>query len=153
MDNTNDTVSVQGYALLWDVKYVMGEYVESVSRGALAGADMSEVKLLVDHDFSLLLASTGGGTLKLTIDNKGLFFKASLPMTDVGVYTAEMVSRRDLTQTSWGFTLDKKSGSNWSTLESGVAYRVITKVNKLWDVSICTYPANPKTWVTLSDNF
>lgn len=145
---------IQGYALLWNSPYPFVEngqgYIEEIDPSALKNADISDVRFLRDHNQSLILGSTKSGTLRLKIDAVGLFFTADVPNTLEGKDTAELIRRKILNQTSFGFSTPA-NGSKWTTHE-GTAVRRIVKISKLYDVSVVTFPANPKTSVWLKED-
>ena len=136
---------VSGYPVLYDVPYSMGNHFEQIAPGCFDKADFSEIRLLREHNPSLLLARIGTPTLTVKTDAKGLFFRATLPDTELGFETAKLMNEGVLTQLSWGWagTVDR-----WSTYK-GKQLRIIVAVRTLYDVSICTYPANPATFVQL----
>ena len=136
---------IEGYAILWGVSYPMSGYMETIHKDALKAADLSDIKLLRDHNQSLLLGRNVSGTLKIMIDQTGLFFRATVPDSSLGNETADLVERRDLSQCSWGFTSDENKDSHWTQGPSGVPRREIMHVHKVYDISLVTFPANPMT--------
>lgn len=136
---------IEGYAILWNVSYPMGGYMESIHPDALKNADLTDIKFLRDHNQSLLLGRNASGTLKTMIDQTGLFFRVTVPDSSLGNETADLVTRRDLSQCSWGFTSDENKDSTWTQGPSGVPRRTIMHVHKVYDISLVTFPANPMT--------
>jgi len=146
MSNSNSTLNtVFGYPVLYNVPYDMGNHFEQVAPGCFDKADLSEIRLLRDHNPSLLLSRIGTPTLTVKPDAKGLFFRATMPDTELGEETAKLLQSGVLTQLSWGWsgTVDR-----WSTYK-GRQLRIITAVQTVWDISLVTYPANPATLVQL----
>ena len=144
----NEKRYIFGYALLWSTIYDFGAgYWERIAPGALDKADLTDVRMLLNHDPGKLLARSKSGTLTLKIDSKGLFFRALLPQSELGNETAEMIGRGDLSGCSWGFSV-AKGGDTWTTTATG-EMRTITAVKRVFDTSACTYPANPETCVFL----
>lgn len=146
MSNSSSTLStVFGYPVLYNVPYDMGNHWEQIAPGCFDKADLSEIRLLRDHNPSLLLARIGTPTMTVKPDNKGLFFRAMMPETELGESTAKLLQSGVLTQLSWGWsgTVDR-----WSTYK-GRQLRIITAVQTVWDISLVTYPANPATLVQL----
>jgi HK97 family phage prohead protease len=84
-----------------------------------------------------LLARTASGTLEVKEDDKGLYYRFEMPNTSYGNDLLELYKRGDLTQSSFGFTVDKDS---WR-LEDGQHVRYIESVSSLFDVSPVVYPA------------
>lgn len=146
MSNSSSTLStVFGYPVLYNVPYDMGNHWEQIAPGCFDKSDMSEIRLLRDHNPSLLLARIGTATMTVKTDSKGLFFRSTMPNTELGQETAKLLQSGVLTQLSWGWsgTVDR-----WSTYQ-GRQLRIITAVRTVWDISLVTYPANPATLVQL----
>ena len=73
---------VEGYATTFNEPYVLYEYdgvqyKEIIDRGALEGADMSDIIFLYDHEGNVL-ARRSNGTLIVDTDHRGLFVAADL---------------------------------------------------------------------------
>jgi hypothetical protein len=140
------TAVIGGYVVTWNTIYDMGGYYERIAPGALDKADITDVACLFNHDMSQILSRTTSGSLKLKIDSKGLYYSATLPDSDLGEYIEDMVTRGDVFQSFWGFT---GVSETWSVTKDGSQLRTITSVQKVWDASPVTFPANPATSVML----
>lgn len=143
MDAQDDYI-IEGYAIVWNVETVMYtergiEYKEQIVRGALDGADLSDVVLNVDHQ-GRPLARTKNGTLHLTIDDKGLFIRAEL-RTDEGKKVYDEIKQGLFETMSFCFQISEEEYNQDYTMRS------ITKINKLWDVSVTTRGAYEQTSV------
>lgn len=140
-------IKLSGYASITNVTYpimdFLGEYQETIARGAFAKAvGTDDVRLLLNHD-GLPLARTKSGTLTLTEDDRGLHVDADLDGSSPEVQSLSSAMRRgDLDQMSFAFQAEQQS---WSP---DYSQRTISKV-KLYDVSVVTYPANPATSAAL----
>lgn len=134
---------IEGYAVLFGVEYSFGDYIEVISPKAFTRTKFEEVAFLRDHNPSLLLARNTAGTLKIQVDQRGLFFQAVLTTGALADETFSLVERGDLFQCSWGFRISD-AGSVWTT-RNGVPVRTIADVSQVFDVSLVTYPANPET--------
>ena len=75
---------------------ISGSYIEIVKRGALDGADLSDVRLLVGHDASRIPLARTPKTMSLTVDDDGLAMRAVLPDTEAGREAYEAVERGDM---------------------------------------------------------
>src|SRR6266511_3240538 len=86
----------EGHAAVFNEVADLGEFTESVERGAfrkaLAAGD--NIPMLYRHNSELpLLASTGGGTLKLEEDPRGLKVTADVAATSLGKDLKILVDR------------------------------------------------------------
>lgn len=137
---------VTGYAAVFNSRsQEMWGFVEEIDARAFDEADMSDVRALFNHDPNLLLARTPN-TLKLSVDERGLRYEFDLPDTTAGADLAELLRRGDVTQSSFGFTIDQ---DEWEEREGELPLRRITKIKRLFDVSPVTYPAYQEASVAL----
>ena len=143
---SKEKVFLSGYALTYGTAYVYGNFIEIIERGALDEANMTDVLALLDHNSSKLLGRSSSGTLTLKSDNTGLFFRVEVPATGLGAEVATLVARGDLRQCSWGFSL-AKDGEKWDYSPNGLPVRRITKVGRVFDITVTACPANDKTSV------
>jgi HK97 family phage prohead protease len=138
---------ISGYAAVFDSDSEdLGGFTERIERGAFAEAiKVSDVRALFNHDNNMILARTASGTLRIYEDERGLKYEFEAPNTTVGNDVLEMIKRGDISQSSFGFTVEKDS---W-TKRDGTTYRTIKKVKKLYDVSPVTFPAYPEASVAV----
>lgn len=138
-----------GYALRFDSDYPMwhkdiGDFFERVDRNALKNADMSDVRVLFNHDPNQILGRTKSGTARVGVDEKGLWYEVDLPESAATI--REAIMRGDIDQSSWGFFLKKEKGDKVE-IRDGKLYRTLMEVEKVLDASPVTFPANPDTSV------
>jgi HK97 family phage prohead protease len=95
VDTSKDGWSFEGLAAVYDQETDLGQYTESMARGSYRKvlSRGENVPMLHDHNVMLpVLATTGGGTLKLADDTKGLRVKADIAKHFVGEAVRELVS-------------------------------------------------------------
>ena len=136
----DDTLVVEGYASNFEVEYDLGYFRESVARGAFDDVLNDDVRFLLNHT-GAPLARTTNGTLELSVDDKGLKYRAALADTQDGRDLHKLIKRGDINQSSFAFTIE---ADEWSDDRS---VRTITKIGRLLDTSAVTYPASPSTSV------
>lgn len=137
---------VRGYASTFE-PYLMFDddgiqYFERIAPTAFEDADMSDVVFLRDHT-GRVLARTKNGALNLTTDTHGL-----LSVTDLGLTTASKEMFEDIrtgnySQMSFSFVVAR--GGEHFEEEARKVTRVIDRIEKLYDVSAVSFPANPGT--------
>jgi HK97 family phage prohead protease/HK97 family phage major capsid protein len=130
---------LEGYAAKFDTVTNIGPFREKVDAAAFDAVLDQDVRFLINHE-GLPLARTKNGTLKMEVRQEGLWMQADMVDTQASRDLYNMVQRGDIDQMSFGFTI---SPENWRKDESGV--RVISKVNRLLDVSAVTFAAYPTT--------
>jgi len=148
---TDDGGTFSGYASVFNEETeIGGMFREVIMPGAFERAikEGDDVRLLVNHDPSLLLGRTKSGTLRLQEDKHGLWMEGDPPNTQLAHDTMELVKRGDLDSMSFAFMVDE-DGENWPKREEGkLPLREITSA-RLFDASIVTYPAYEGTSVGL----
>lgn len=100
-----------------------------------------DVRFLVDHEPSKVLARTASGTMALRKDKKGLAVEADLADTSIGRDLAILLERGDVSSMSFGFIMRSDS---WQQQKDGSELRTIEDLD-LFDVSAVTFPAYPQT--------
>jgi HK97 family phage prohead protease len=133
----------EGYAATFDKPYVLYEfdgvtYYEVIDRGALAGADISDVIMQYDHQGNVL-ARVSNGTLGIEADESGLFIFADLSKSRASRELYEEITAGLVTKMSWCFTVAEES------YDSDTRTRKIHRINKMYDVSAVSIPVNGDT--------
>ena len=145
---------VQGYASVFNHPYTLyedNEFViqEQVDSKAFEETDMSDVIFQYNHE-GRVFARTKNNTLSVLPDEKGLAILADLGGTEIGQQLYEEIKGGYTTQMSYGYTV---GGSQWedSELDDGriLSLRTITRVNKVYDVSAVSIPANDATSISV----
>lgn len=129
--------TVEGYASVFNSMSEDLGFREIILPGAFSDVLDNDVRALYNHDSNYLLARTTSGTLELKEDEKGLYYRFEMPNTSYGNDMLELFRRGDLTQSSFGFTVEKDS---WR-MKDGQQVRYIERVGSLFDVSPVVYPA------------
>ena len=149
-DQGDEKRIVTGYASTFDEPYVLYDgdgwkYLEVVDRGAFDNTDMSDVIMQYDHR-GRVFARTRNNTLTVKPDDKGLFIEADLAGTEIGRELYEEIRGGYTDRMSFGFTVNGEF-EEYEKTEEGVALyiRHITSVEKLYDVSAVSLPANDGT--------
>ena len=137
-------MTVEGYAMLYDQPSVPMPFVEYIDRGALDNVDLSKVLLLYGHDLNSVLARSDASNLQLRADDKGLWFRATLPDTTLGRDTYTNVANGNLKGCSVGF---KIGDDKWLQGNDGKVIHHIRSFDQLIEISITPIPAYTETSV------
>ena len=143
----SETLTLTGRPIVYDSPTVIndpaGAYTEIIRSGALDGADISDTRLMYNHDTNKVPLARTPKTMKLIKSAAGLDMAAELPDTEEAraVYTA--VQRGDLTGMSFAFTIPP-GGDKWDYRKNT---REIVKIGKILEVSVVPFPAYPKASV------
>ena len=136
---------IDGYFAVFDSEYWFGKTAfETIDRGAFDLEADKDVRALTNHDTTLVLGRTTVGTLQLRADDKGLFGTILINDRDQDACNLyERVKRGDVSQCSFGFDILTESKE---LRDDGIVVFHLQRV-KLWEVSVCTFPAYQDTGV------
>lgn len=136
-----------GVVSVFDRAATIRGHLERMDRGAFDGAlEDSDARFLVNHDPTLLLGRQSSGTLELRATDAGLEFQVDLPDTTIARDVRELVRRGDLREGSFGFV---PGDDRWTRSSDGRQVRTHTKIRRLMDASVVTFPAYEGTAVQL----
>lgn len=142
-----DAVYIEGYFAVFDSPYELWEGAsEIIKPGAFDGCLSQDVRALINHDTTLVLGRTKSGTLELKQDSRGLWGSIKINRDDsdaMNLYAR--VQRGDVDQCSFGFEIERET---FVDLGGGACRWEIEKINPLYEVSVCTFPAYEETAVS-----
>jgi HK97 family phage prohead protease len=138
---TGDRRAIGGYAAIFNrYSQNLGGFVEEVRGTAFnksRGDGWPEVIARYNHDDNMLLGTTGGGTLRLALDETGLSYDVDPPAARQDI--VELVQRGDVRKSSFAFRVPK-GGDEWTTTDQGYPLRSLLSV-QLVDVAPVNSPA------------
>jgi HK97 family phage prohead protease len=140
--------TVTGYAAVFyrdgdpGTEYRLGpDVVERIAPTAFQRAlqEKHDARALFNHDPNMLLGRASAGTLRLSVDQRGLRYEIDIPDTNVGKDVATSIARGDLSGSSFAFRINGKGGQRF---EKGKEQDVRNILDvDLFDVGPVTYPA------------
>lgn len=143
----SESLILWGQPILYDTPTTIhdpaGDYIEIIKRGALEGADLSDVRLLYNHDTNKIPLARAPKTMELKKGTAGLELTATLPDTQEARAVYEAVKRGDLDGMSFCFTVPEGGDS----YDPKTNTRTITKIAKVYECSVVVFPAYPQTSV------
>ncbi|WP_458397880.1 HK97 family phage prohead protease [Anaerotignum sp.] len=151
--NENEVGVVTGRPIVYDSKTDIGLFDEVIERGALDGADLRDVRFLVNHDISRIpLArsrnNNANSTMQLMPDEQGLAIRVNLDVKNNSearnLYSA--IERGDVSGMSFMFAVDS---DEWTDLESEHPTRHVKKISNVVEVSAVTFPAYEDTEISV----
>lgn len=155
-ENTERGAIITGRPIVYNSRTDMGFFDEVIETGALDGADLTDVRFLVNHDTKRIpLArsrrNNARSTMHFTADMQGL----NLDWVDLdtennsearALYSA--VQRGDISGMSFMFSIDAE---RWEDVESDHPTRYISKIGSVVEVSAVTFPAYEATTIDARD--
>lgn len=137
---------IEGYFAVFNSNYEIAPGLsESIAPGTFINALGDDIRALINHDTTLVLGRNKAGTLELREDSHGLWGKIKVnPKDQDAMNLYERVKRGDVNQCSFGFDIIEEEAE---FLENGDIHWIIKSV-KMYEVSVCTFPAYQETSVS-----
>ena len=145
--------TVEGYATTFDQPYLLYDtggfaLYEVIDRRAFDACDMSDVIMQYDHA-GHVYARNRNGTLRLAADDTGLKITAELGGTAAGRQLYEEIKGGYTDKMSFGFVVSDAKRDTEVRDGKTVVTRRITGIQKLYDVSAVSVPANDSTTISV----
>lgn len=149
----NGTPILEGYFVRYDDVYVVAPgATESIARGAFAESIKGDVRALYNHNTDIVLGRTSAGTLELRDTEVGLWGSIKINPKDTQAMDAyQRVARGDISGCSFGFDIPA-GGETTEVRDDGSVHWTITRVDPLYEVSPCAFPAYEATSVSARCN-
>ena len=152
-EDDTDKLLFTGHAAVFNQRTWIGPkkwgFYEEVDPGFFRDVLDDDAAFLVNHDPNIVLARNGN-TMKLRTDDKGLVPEAEWDPADPdAAMWAGRVRRGDVTEMSFAFTVAEEK---WSDNEDGTEVRTLLTADRLFDVSLVTYPAYGGTDAGMRDS-
>lgn len=131
-----------GYAAVFNLRSELlgGSFVEEIAPGAFDDVLTQDVRGLFNHNPTYLLGRLPNGTLRLSVDARGLRYEIDPPDTlTVRDLVLTPLARGDMTGSS--FTM-RVSEDEWRQ-EGDLVVRTIRRISELRDVGPVAFPAYP----------
>lgn len=147
-----DSYNVRGYATTFNEVYTLYEGIdcridEQVDAHAFDNCDMRDVIFQYDHE-GRVFARTSNDTLKIVPDAHGLEVNAYLGGTEIGRNLFEEIKGGYTSKMSFGFHVDADEIKEEERDGKTIYTRTIKSINKLYDVSAVSLPANDGTEIS-----
>lgn len=135
---------IEGYFAVFGSDYIIGDGMsESIAPNAFDETLGDDIRALINHDTTLVLGRTSARTLTLNVDSRGLWGSILINPNDQDAMNAyARVERGDVSQCSIGFDILAED-----TEYSGADVHWTIEKIRLYEVSICTFPAYQETEV------
>ena len=151
-ETKDETDIITGRPIVYNSRTDLGWFDEVIETGALDGADLTDVRFLVNHDVSKIpLArsrrNNGNSTMQLSPDQEGMTIEVKLDTENNSEARAlkSAVMRGDISGMSFMFSVNDEE---WDDLESDHPTRHIRKIGSVVEVSAVTFPAYESTEIS-----
>lgn len=126
-----------------------GMFAEVIEPGALDGADLTDVRFLVNHNTSMIPLARSrnnneNSTMQLTPDSEGMGMSANVDTVNNGTAREldSAVRRGDISGMSFMFSVAEE---RWDNVDSDYPTRHVLKIASVVEVSAVTFPAYEDT--------
>ena len=143
---------IDGRPIVYNSRTDLGYFDEVIDSGALNGADLTDVRFLVNHNTNMIpLArsrrNNGNSTMQLKTDELGMSIEVKIDTENNGDARAlrSAIERGDISGMSFMFSIDDEE---WENLESDHPTRHIRKIGSVVEVSAVTFPAYQSTEIS-----
>jgi hypothetical protein len=149
-----DSRIIEGYGIVFNQpsRLIDNRFYEVIKPEAIEGVlENSDVLALLNHDISrgvLARSINGTGSLKLSVDDKGVKYSFVAPKFSLGDELVEGVRRGDIKGSSFSFQIER-GGDTIERRKDGTYIRTINKFAKILDMSPCYREAYEDTTVAL----
>lgn len=150
-DSDDNAPMITGYFAVFGSPYEICPGVrEFVDAHAFDDTLSGDIRALINHDTTLVLGRTSANTLQLHADSYGLSGTIAINRDDTDAMNLyARVQRGDVSQCSFGFEILEEQRKIY---DNGDLDFIIERV-KLYEISVCTFPAYEKTSVSARSAF
>ena len=144
-ENEQHGTFITGTPIVFEQATDLGWYQEKISRNALEGTDLKDVRFLVGHNTGMIPLARSrnnneNSTMQLSVTENGMDIRVDLDTENNAearaLYSA--VKRGDMTGMSFMFVVDKDS---WEDIESDYPKRTVEHIKTVLEVSAVAFPA------------
>lgn len=136
---------IEGLAIVFNQPAELGWFTEEIDARALDGARVDDVVLNFNHNNDIVLARTTNGSLSLDTRSDGVYMTSKIVDTSQGRDILKLVREGLINKMSFAFTIRDDDGEKWYTDAQGNEHRIIQRIDRIFDVSLVTFPAYPTT--------
>lgn len=152
----SEKYNVEGHAAVFNQTTTIGNwFYEVIERGAFDECDFDDVLFFVNHNMNKIpmarsRRNNGNSTMKLEVDDVGLFIRADLDIENNSEARTlhSSISRGDIDGMSFAFRIKEQT---WENLDTDMPTRRIKKIAKVFEVSAVNQPAYTSTDINARD--
>lgn len=140
---------IEGVPIVFGARTDLGWFDEIIDPHALDGADLKDVRFLVNHNTDMIPLARSrnnneNSTMQMQVLDDGMHIRVDLDTEhnteSESLYSA--VKRGDVSGMSFMFSVDS---DKWDDIESDHPTRTVLKISKIYEVSAVTWPAYEQT--------
>jgi HK97 family phage prohead protease len=149
-----ETRTIRGYGIVFNKEsvdlYHNGRVFREVIRPeaikSLGDVSMYSLLSMHNHKSERLLGNTKAGTMRVGVDNVGVWYETDLPDSPTGQDVLVSVKRRDTDGSSFQFSITEK-GDRWS-MRNGKAFREVVEFEGIYEMGPVSEPAYPDATIS-----
>ena len=140
--------TIRGYGIVFnkesvDLRAGGRVFREVIRPEAVRGVSLENVLSMHNHRSERLLGTTASKTMRVGVDEIGVWYEVDLPNAPTGHDVLESVRRGDTPGSSFQFDI-RSDGDKWS-MKDGRAFREVLQFNGVYEMGPVSEPAYPDT--------
>lgn len=105
--NSNDSHVISGTAIVFNQRSQWLGFYEEIRPQAVRNINFDDTLLLYNHEYGNVLARVNAHNLDISVDDKGVYFRAVLPDTTLANDVYNDIQARNIQGCSFGFNIAK----------------------------------------------
>lgn len=145
--------TIRGYGIVFnreshEMRMGGTKFKEVILPQAMEGVDLRMLQSMHNHDPNRLLGTTWAGTMRVGVDQIGVWYETDVPDSPTGQDTWVSVQRGDTRTSSFQFTTPE-GGDTWERRD-GYLLRTINKFSGIYEMGPVSNEAYPDTTVDVT---
>lgn len=145
--DSNDSHVISGTAIVFNQRSQWLGFYEEIRPQAVRNINFDDTLLLYNHEYGNVLARVNAHNLDISVDDKGVYFRAVLPDTTLANDVYNDIQARNIQGCSFGFNIAK---DHWTVTEDNEPLHIIDEIDSITELSVTPIPAYSQTSAQVS---
>lgn len=145
--DSNDSHVISGTAIVFNQRSQWLGFYEEIRPQAVRNITFDDTLLLYNHEYGNVLARVNAHNLDISVDDKGVYFRAVLPDTTLANDVYNDIQARNIQGCSFGFNIAK---DHWTVTEDNEPLHIIDEIDSITELSVTPIPAYSQTSAQVS---
>lgn len=145
--DSNDSHVISGTAIVFNQRSQWLGFYEEIRPQAVRNINFDDTLLLYNHEYGNILARVQARNLDISVDDKGVYFRAVLPDTTLANDVYNDIQARNIQGCSFGFNIAK---DHWTVTEDNEPLHIIDEIDSITELSVTPIPAYSQTSAQVS---
>lgn len=145
--DSNDSHVISGTAIVFNQRSQWLGFYEEIRPQAVRNINFDDTLLLYNHEYGNVLARVNAHNLDISVDDKGVYFRAVLPDTTLANDVYNDIQAHNIQGCSFGFNIAK---DHWTVTEDNEPLHIIDEIDSITELSVTPIPAYSQTSAQVS---